>query len=127
MRKIDHLWRSEHVVAALSHLGVHPFIPVSITDIVEEVGDPPVVTLGVILDYRCATPVCCPEAACNVPFLRTQGLRALPEAIQDALILFDRPLVVVRVHQRYEPGYRHVSLSWPVSDCVVTYSSAEGE
>jgi hypothetical protein len=106
------------ILRALFAIGGHRNVPVSILSATTDDQLPPSVLIGLRLRYLRATPVCCGEPGCYIPFLGVRR-REVPIALQMALHLAEVPNVTIRAELDYESGYEHTSIGSAVSQTVV--------
>lgn len=64
------------------------------------------VVIDLAIHYPLATPVCCGQPGCYLPFLGMARTR-VPAAVGLALAI-SAPAVTVRAELRHEPGYRYI-------------------
>ena len=117
--------RVECVRRALVEVGVHPHVPATVAKVAVAHGSPPLVAIDVVLHYRSATPVCCDEPGCYVPFL---GWKAdhVPAAVAAALALAERPDIEITVRTEHESGYKYSALKKPEpEDSTMVYEPEE--
>ncbi len=118
--RADDAQTTQIVRDALISIGAHRDVPVTVASVIV---DDPNVTVDITLHYLRATPVCCGEPGCYVPFLGRRR-HDVPSAMGAALRLGEIPNVTLRVHLDYEPGYVHRELGVGRTQTLV-YEPAE--
>ncbi|MDX2093442.1 MAG: hypothetical protein SFX73_36700 [Kofleriaceae bacterium] len=94
----------DQIAAALADVGFHHWVRVEVRG-VDVAGT--AVTISLALHFAVATPVCCDEPSCYVPFLGQHRAR-VPGAIERALGV-TAPQVTIRAHLVHEPGFRYIN------------------
>lgn len=108
---------------AIHDVGVHPGVPVTVTDATIH-DDTQTVTIKVTLCFLCASPVCCPEPGCYIPFLGHRRSH-VPAAIGAALNLKYQPSINIQANLVYETGYRHTELNiGAAQSCEISFAPA---
>lgn len=89
----------------IEELGVSPRIPMDIqgADIHDRC-----VRIHIVTHYQTATPVCCGEPACSIPFLSCRNLGRLAGWIQQEYTLSNVPQLDIRLDCRFEEGYTFI-------------------
>lgn len=91
------------VAAALERVGSHRWVRLEVTEVAVEGGT---VAIDLVIHYPRATPVCCGEPGCYLPFLGIARAR-LAEALGSALAIAS-PAVTIHAQLQHEQGYRYV-------------------
>jgi hypothetical protein len=103
------------ISAALHAVGAHSSVPVEVLSVTGTAAE---LAIVLSLHYRPATPVCCPEPGCYVPFLGRARHR-VPAEIASALGLGAVPRVSITAQMVYEPGYAHTQLGAAMGGSIV--------
>jgi hypothetical protein len=103
----------------LQRIGAHRFVPFVVERAEIEGSE---IRLWLTLTYRRATPVCCGEPGCYIPFLGRRRAD-VPETLGWALGLPDIPRVTMSVSLVHEPGYSHTSLG-SAEDGTIVFDAA---
>src|SRR4051794_5014044 len=99
--------RFEAATAALNEVGGCEDVPFVVKSVaLGEGGRASELLLDLEMRHPTATPVCCSELGCYVPFLGASASR-VPGALSRALGLHDEPRVTLRAYCTYEEGYRY--------------------
>lgn len=115
----DQTTRESLVNAALQAVGAHRFVPVEVLAMTESSGPSTHISIELNLHYKSASPVCCPEAGCYIPFLGA-ARRKVPEQIAAVLNLGALPRISITAHMTYEQGYAHTAFGSALS-CSLEY------